>query len=182
MSLSASTSHDDKLPAASAGHDIEDHDTRETILPDNTFQPEKVEDTAILSTLQDGNQQYLEAPPFHRPNRPLSPDTFNNLSIDEYDQLRPRSTSPNPFRRAFQDDESGPEKIHHRAGWRSKLKGIWIRNLGLLYMLVAMLFGTLMNVTTRTLEIEGNKGKGLHPFQVSGPAFPKRRVFHPQKD
>jgi hypothetical protein len=24
----------------------------------------------------------------------------------------------------------------------------------------------MMNVTTRLLEIEGNKGKGLHPFQV----------------
>ena len=33
-------------------------------------------------------------------------------------------------------------------------------------MLAAQVFGTLMNVTTRLLEIEGNKGKGLHPFQI----------------
>lgn len=33
-------------------------------------------------------------------------------------------------------------------------------------MLIAQVFGTLMNVTTRLLEIEGNKGKGLHPFQI----------------
>jgi len=33
-------------------------------------------------------------------------------------------------------------------------------------MLLAQVFGTLMNVTTRLLEIEGNKGKGLHPFQI----------------
>ncbi|KAL1296889.1 hypothetical protein AAFC00_004503 [Neodothiora populina] len=33
-------------------------------------------------------------------------------------------------------------------------------------MLVAMFFGTLMNITTRMLEVEGNNGKGLHPFQI----------------
>lgn len=33
-------------------------------------------------------------------------------------------------------------------------------------MLFAQIFGTLMNVTTRLLEVEGNKGKGLHPFQI----------------
>lgn len=33
-------------------------------------------------------------------------------------------------------------------------------------MLAAQVFGTLMNVTTRLLEVEGNKGKGLHPFQI----------------
>lgn len=33
-------------------------------------------------------------------------------------------------------------------------------------MLGAQVFGCLMNVLTRLLEIEGNKGKGLHPFQI----------------
>lgn len=33
-------------------------------------------------------------------------------------------------------------------------------------MLIAQVFGVLMNVTTRLLEVEGNKGKGLHPFQI----------------
>jgi drug/metabolite transporter (DMT)-like permease len=33
-------------------------------------------------------------------------------------------------------------------------------------MLLAQIFGTLMNVTTRLLEIEGNNGKGMHPFQI----------------
>ncbi|CAK3866681.1 related to DUF6 domain [Lecanosticta acicola] len=36
----------------------------------------------------------------------------------------------------------------------------------MIYMLFAQFFGTLMNVTTRLLEVEGNKGKGLHPFQI----------------
>jgi drug/metabolite transporter (DMT)-like permease len=33
-------------------------------------------------------------------------------------------------------------------------------------MLLGQVFGTAMNVTTRLLEVEGNKGKGLHPFQI----------------
>lgn len=33
-------------------------------------------------------------------------------------------------------------------------------------MLLAQFFGVLMNVTTRVLEVEGNKGKGLHPFHI----------------
>ena len=40
------------------------------------------------------------------------------------------------------------------------------QNKGLVYVLSAQLFGVLMNVTTRLLEIEGNHGQGMHPFQV----------------
>lgn len=39
-------------------------------------------------------------------------------------------------------------------------------NRGLAYVLLAQVFGCLMNVTTRLLEIEGNRGEGMHPFQV----------------
>lgn len=33
-------------------------------------------------------------------------------------------------------------------------------------MLLGQIFGTLMNVTTRLLEVEGQKGKGMHPFNI----------------
>ncbi|KYG44728.1 hypothetical protein M433DRAFT_39635, partial [Acidomyces richmondensis BFW] len=46
------------------------------------------------------------------------------------------------------------------------LQAFWIRNKGLAFMLIAQIFGTLMNVTTRLLEVEGNNGKGMHPFQI----------------
>ncbi|KAJ4357857.1 uncharacterized protein N0V89_002434 [Didymosphaeria variabile] len=49
---------------------------------------------------------------------------------------------------------------------REKLKAFWLENLGLILVLVSQLFGTLMNVTTRMLEVEGNNGKGYHPFQI----------------
>lgn len=44
---------------------------------------------------------------------------------------------------------------------RSRLKLFWITNKGLALVLISQLFGTLMNVTTRMLEMEGNDGKYL---------------------
>jgi hypothetical protein len=48
----------------------------------------------------------------------------------------------------------------------NKLAALYERNRGVAYVLLAQVFGVLMNVTTRILEIEGNKGLGMHPFQV----------------
>ncbi|KAK8158606.1 DUF6 domain protein [Phyllosticta citrichinensis] len=50
--------------------------------------------------------------------------------------------------------------------WREKLQNIWDGNRGPLLVLIAQLFNTVMNTATRILEIEGNDGKGYHPFQV----------------
>lgn len=49
---------------------------------------------------------------------------------------------------------------------KERIKTSWKENLGLVLVLCSQLFGTLMNVTTRKLEIEGNNGKGYHPFQI----------------
>jgi hypothetical protein len=102
--------------------------------------------------------RYLQAPTV-RSYRTLSPDALSILSTDEYEQLQPsRSLTL-----------SAPEDGHPSEppiGWRARLAAAWIRNKGLSYMLLAQVFGVLMNVTTRLLEIEGNKGEGLHPFQI----------------
>jgi hypothetical protein len=50
--------------------------------------------------------------------------------------------------------------------WKGKLKSIWTANKGLALVMIAQVFGTLMNVTTRLLEMEGNNGQGYHPFQI----------------
>ena len=125
--------------------------------------------TTATTTVQQPAARFLEAPPFHIPIRPLSPDAVSLLSIDEYEQLGPRSLSPSALsrRQLMQDDDGvGSEKRSPRQSLRGRLGAFWVRNLGLLYIFVSMMFGSLMNVTTRTLEVEGNKGKGLHPFQV----------------
>ncbi|KAK4610199.1 hypothetical protein CLAFUW4_14015 [Fulvia fulva] len=100
---------------------------------------------------------FLSAP-FTGPIRPLSPDTLSILSADGYDQVRPsRRTS------IVTDPAHLPRDA---SGWRAKLQASWLRNKGLAFMLAAQIFGTLMNVTTRLLEVEGDHGKGLHPFQI----------------
>jgi len=106
---------------------------------------------------------FLQAP-LSAPVRPLSPDTLSNLSAEEYDQIRPsRSPSRNTGSRLRYASLS---PVPPPRGWRDRLRAIWIKQKGICLMLIAQVFGTLMNVTTRLLEVEGNKGKGLHPAQI----------------
>ncbi|KAF2002638.1 hypothetical protein P154DRAFT_552953 [Amniculicola lignicola CBS 123094] len=49
---------------------------------------------------------------------------------------------------------------------KGKVAAFWKNNKGLALVLLSQVFGTLMNVTTRLLEIEGNNGRGYHPFQI----------------
>ena len=50
--------------------------------------------------------------------------------------------------------------------WKGKIKSAWTTNKGLALVMISQVFGTLMNVTTRLLEMEGNNGQGYHPFQI----------------
>ncbi|KAI4756226.1 hypothetical protein E4T52_11701 [Aureobasidium sp. EXF-3400] len=105
---------------------------------------------------------FLEPPQYRAPHRPLSPDTLSNLTAEEFDQLGPRNDEPS----VWLDGGHQALKLSWTAKWQARLHASWLRNAGLFYMLLAQVFGVMMNVTTRLLEIEGNKGKGLHPFQV----------------
>ncbi|KAL9131774.1 MAG: hypothetical protein Q9217_000379 [Psora testacea] len=59
--------------------------------------------------------------------------------------------------------------------WKGKATLSWSKNKGLALVCLAQLFGVMMNVTTRLLEIDGRHGHGMHPFQVcmalSGPVI-----------
>lgn len=102
----------------------------------------------------------------------VSIDDFNNVRLGrnpDYVPLyhaRHASRSPAP-----------PQTLKQR------IQASWITNKGLALVLMAQFFGTLMNVTTRMLEVEGNNGKGIfngsvgivadssigkgyHPFQI----------------
>lgn len=58
----------------------------------------------------------------------------------------------------------------------SKSSSLYERNKGVFYVLLAQVFGVLMNVTTRILEIKGNNGEGMHPFQVrASEAYGRKR-------
>lgn len=100
---------------------------------------------------------FLSAP-ISGPPRCFSPDVLSLLSVDELEQIRPSRRSS----RVSQLDIG----LTKPQGLRARLHSFWIRNKGLFLMLLAQFFGVLMNVSTRILEIEGNSGKGFHPFQI----------------
>jgi hypothetical protein len=83
--------------------------------------------------------------------RALSPDP-SLLSVDDTVRLG-RSASHVPGYRHASRSPAPPRTL------RGRLKQSWVRNKGLALVLIAQLFGTLMNVTTRMLEMEGNDGK-----------------------
>jgi hypothetical protein len=93
--------------------------------------------------------------------RTLSPDP-SLISIDDSNSvlLGPRDPLGLPARRVRRlasRSPAPPPSVHGR------LHLFWAKNKGLALVLAAQLFGTLMNVTTRVLEMEGNNGK----WQVS---------------
>ena len=120
-----------------------------------------VKDHVTAKGTDEHSNRFLRAPP-SGPIRPLSPDTLSQLSTDEFEQLAPRGG----YHHGSRIPDRNPRLSAHRPRWRLALEAFWTRNKGLAYMLFAQIFGTLMNVTTRLLEVEGNKGKGLHPFQI----------------
>ena len=49
---------------------------------------------------------------------------------------------------------------------RATLDAFWLRNKGVLFVLLSQFFGSCMNLATRILENAGEHGRGMHPFQV----------------
>lgn len=122
--------------------------------------------------------------PGHYLQRIPSPDTSSEISIGENGLLQPGrgSIALQPLSRIRSGGSADPSRPKSR--FEAWLEGFWIRNKGLFYVLMAQIFGVLMNVTTRQayvheacmyesidntnriLELEGNNGAGLHPFQI----------------
>ncbi|QSS59340.1 DUF6 domain-containing protein [Histoplasma capsulatum] len=50
--------------------------------------------------------------------------------------------------------------------WRRKLWQSWLMSKGMLMVMLAQFFGASMNVMTRSLQLDGSHGKGMHPFQI----------------
>lgn len=94
----------------------------------------------------------LELP---QPNlrRHASTDTLSLLAADDLSELHLTRTSSPTI-------ETAPVEKNPNTG---RLRAFWIRNKGVLYVLVSQFFGTMMGVATRFLELEG---EGMDPFQV----------------
>ena len=109
------------------------------------------------------NQSYLDVP-FQSAFRRLSSDTISDVSILSADNEHTRHTgrllSISHGKRLASRSPTPPTT------WRLKCEVFWIRNKGLALVMIAQLFGVMMNVTTRLLELNGNHGPGMHPFQI----------------
>jgi len=57
------------------------------------------------------------------------------------------------------------EAVTTPRSWRVRIQDFWDRNYGLMLVLIAQFFATMMNVTTGLLEDDG-VGGGMHPFQI----------------
>ncbi|TVY86791.1 putative transport protein, partial [Lachnellula willkommii] len=85
----------------------------------------------------------------------LDPEAFRRLSVSTISSVglpHSRGVSPYPA-----PSTSEPKTIKN--AW----KRFWARNQGLFLVSFSQLFGALMNVTTRLLELEGD---GMHPLQI----------------
>ncbi|KAI9708101.1 MAG: hypothetical protein M1820_004305 [Bogoriella megaspora] len=102
--------------------------------------------------------------PQSEPIRPISPDAQSTLSTDDLDALRRgrRNTPLVMGSGRLASLSPAPPKQGLKGRWDK----FWRRNKGVVLMLFAQFFGVLMTVTTRLLEIEGNEGNGIHPFQI----------------
>ncbi|KAK3320777.1 hypothetical protein B0T19DRAFT_430451 [Cercophora scortea] len=73
--------------------------------------------------------------------------------------LRSLSVSPGPF---FRLPAVVPPQQQPR-GWRSSWARFWTRNRSVVLVGLSQLFGAVMNMSARLLELEG---EGMHPFQI----------------
>jgi drug/metabolite transporter (DMT)-like permease len=95
--------------------------------------------------------------------RAPSPDP-SLLSIDDSNNIRfGRNPDYLPDQNGRRHASRSPAPLQTTKG---RLRAIWTKNMGLFLVLISQFFGALMNVTTRLLEMEGNNGKGYHPFHI----------------
>lgn len=73
--------------------------------------------------------------------RASSPDGFSEMSLD--DRFSVHLPRRGPGIASLSSSSTPP------VGWKGKALAFWSRNKGLGYVLLAQVFGTLMNVTTR---------------------------------
>ncbi|KAI4262636.1 MAG: hypothetical protein L6R42_002193, partial [Xanthoria sp. 1 TBL-2021] len=98
-----------------------------------------------------------DIPPQHS-LRPSSDDNGSIYSADnENERQRGRLLTPAALR------HQSVSPAFPARSWKARCNALWLANKGLLLVLVAQLFGVLMNVTTRLLETSGNP---LNTFQV----------------
>lgn len=108
------------------------------------------------------NSPYLNVPLHSAFAR--SSDTISDISIysadNENERCRGRLLTVSPNIRLQSRSPAPPTT------WKGKTQVFWVKNKGLALVMLAQLFGVMMSVTTRLLEMDGSHGPGMHPFQI----------------
>ncbi|KAI9054178.1 hypothetical protein LZ554_001349 [Drepanopeziza brunnea f. sp. 'monogermtubi'] len=127
--------------------------------PDDYLDPfQNIPSNLDIALNGDTNRIYLAPNPAKTADATLlDPEAFPRLSTSTFSSMgRQRSASPYPH-----DNTSTPvgtSKTRKDLFWN-----IWAQNQGLFLVTLSQLFGALMNVATRLLELEG---EGMDPFQI----------------
>ena len=109
------------------------------------------------------HQPYLDVPlqsAFARSSDNLS-DLSTYSAENENERRAGRLLNLSSSRRLLSRSPAPPSKTCKERLWQ-----FWARNKGLALVVLAQLFGVMMNVTIRLLEMSGTSGPGMHPFQV----------------
>jgi drug/metabolite transporter (DMT)-like permease len=138
--------------------------------PDNSaFKPSHVDypfddfPSSLEAALNQPDNSKLNVPyAFKNDTSLLNPDDLRRLSVSTISGLtddgRPGRPSSRSSYLRYPSRSPAPPMT-----WKGSFERFWQRNRGLWLVAMAQLFGALMNVTTRLLELEGD---GMHPLQI----------------
>lgn len=126
------------------------------------------EDSSAVAEDNHGNltakmSPYLDVPLQSAFNR--SSDTVLDVSLYSADNENERRTGRLPTPSGIYRLPSispGPPSTTRKGNFNS----FWLKNKGLVLVMLAQLFGVMMNVATRLLEMDGSDRAGMHPFQI----------------
>lgn len=129
-----------------------------------------VAENDALTAKASGENLRLDIP--QNPSHRVASPTLSVFSLEDYPSAHTATSSTFLLSQSFHQHGLPNSSEKRPQTWMGRLHALWSHNKGLILVLVSQFFGVGMNVTTRILEIEGNHGKGYHPFQVSKLSFP----------
>ncbi|KAI9653473.1 MAG: hypothetical protein M1831_006021 [Alyxoria varia] len=114
------------------------------------------------------NQSASLGVPVQRRGRSQSPDTRSIVSGDfsEFSEFRHVSPTLPPSAATNEEGHSETEPAEGVLGWKASLRASWLRNKGLVLVVISQIFATLMSLSSKLLETRSPGEEPLDPFQI----------------
>ena len=166
-----------KTEVQGPGHGREEEEEQQDCFPATVLEHQlpKADHGNPAAKTSNHHQPYLDVP--LQPASARSSETLSDLSTYSADNENERRTgrllAPSSSGRLLSRSPAPPSKT-----WKERLGQFWARNKGLALVVMAQLFGVMMNVTIRLLEMSGTSGPGMHPFQVRSAVSPDIPIGH----